>query len=120
MTPRVIIRRLLLQSRVIVHRDDLFPRGGGDPIAGKYGELLVTLPYVHPEASDGDWVRSNIMPDKLQAVYSFNCSQLLMLGALTANDRVFTWRVCIPGHAIANLSSMSAEGCPCTPFMYPS
>ena len=79
MAARMLTRRLLLQSRVIVHRDDLFPRGGGDPIAGKYGELLVTLPYVHPEASDGDWVGLPIMAGKLYAGDSFERSQLPML-----------------------------------------
>ena len=64
----------MLQGRVIVFRDELFPRGGNDPVREKYGEIFNsgTLPYVHPDGSDGDFVRL------LFLLHSFSLSQSLL------------------------------------------
>lgn len=37
-------------------REELAPRGGGEPIRDKFGELMITMPYVHPDASDNERV----------------------------------------------------------------
>ena len=47
---------LPLQGRIIVSREELAPRGGGEPIRDKFGELMITMPYVHPDASDNERV----------------------------------------------------------------
>ncbi|KAK9867544.1 hypothetical protein WJX84_012100 [Apatococcus fuscideae] len=42
------------QGRIIVSREELAPRGGGEPIRDKFGELMITMPYVHPDAADNE------------------------------------------------------------------
>lgn len=60
------------QGRIIVSGDDLAPRGGGEPIRDKFGDLRGTVEYIHPDApSDQEHVSHTTLKSCVVAAARF-------------------------------------------------